>query len=75
MQTRCLGGFSVKWVPKFLLPSKRIRIFGPKTTQFGPKLLFLVSLGPDGRLVGGRGARAVSRKTPIYLITIKVLSR
>ena len=30
MPTRCLGGFSVTWVPKLLLPLVRIRIFGPK---------------------------------------------
>ena len=30
MQTRCVGGFSVTWVPKLLLPPVRIRIFGPK---------------------------------------------
>ena len=37
MQTRCLGGFSVTWVPKLLLPLVRIRIFRPKTAKFGPK--------------------------------------
>ena len=30
MGTRCLGGFSVTWVPKLLLPPVRIRIFSPK---------------------------------------------
>ena len=30
MRTRCPDGFSVTWVPKHLLPSIRIRIFGPK---------------------------------------------
>ena len=52
-------------------------IFCPKTTKFGPKLAFLVNLGqamqaysvPVGGSVGGCGARAVSRKTPIYFIT------
>ena len=30
MRARCVGGFSVKWVPKLLLPPVRIKIFGPK---------------------------------------------
>ena len=29
MQTRCLGGFSVTWVPKLLLPPVKMMIFGP----------------------------------------------
>ena len=53
-------------------------IFCPKTTKFGPKLAFLVNLGqamqaysmPCCGSVGGCGARAVSRKTPIYFIFI-----
>ena len=52
--------------------------FCPKTTEFGPKLAFFVNLGqamqaysmPCCGSVGGCGARAVSRKTPIYFITI-----
>ena len=44
MQTRCLGGFSVVWVPKHMLPPVRIRIFGPKKAKFGPKYAFLVHL-------------------------------
>ena len=56
--------------------SSKNRIFCHKTTQFGPKLAFLVNLGqacrhiqcPVGGSVGGCGARAVSRKTPIYFI-------
>ena len=66
------------WVPTLLLPPERIRIFGPKTTKFGPKLAFLVILGqalpahfcPVVGLVGGCGARAISRKTPIFFINI-----
>ena len=50
----------------------------PKTTKFGPKLAFLVNLGqamqaysmPCCGSVGGCGARAVSRKTPIYFIVV-----
>ena len=78
MWTRCLGGFSVMWVTKLLIFPVEIRIFCPKTTKFGPKLAFLVNLGqamqaysmPCCGSVGGCGARAVSRKTPIYFIQI-----
>ena len=50
--------------------------FLPKKTKFGPKLAFLVDMGlamqvflvPCCGSVGGWGARAVSRKTPIYFI-------
>ena len=45
MRTKCLGSFSVMWVPKLLLSSVKIRIFCPKTTKFGPKLAFLVIFG------------------------------
>ena len=76
MCTRCLGEFSVMWVTKLLIFPVEIRIFCPKTTKFGPKLAFLVNLGqamqaysmPCCGSVGGCGARAVSRKTPIYFI-------
>ena len=64
------------WVTKLLIFPVEIRIFCPKTTKFGPKLAFLVNLGqamqaysmPCFGSVGGCGARAVSRKTPIYFI-------
>ena len=45
MRTSCLGGFSIMWVPKLLLTPTKIRIFGPKTSKFGPKYAFLVILG------------------------------
>ena len=45
MRTRCLGWFSVIWVPKLLISSVKIRIFSPKTTNFGQKLAFLFILG------------------------------
>ena len=45
MQIRCLGGFSVMWVPKLLLSLVKIRTFCPETTKFGPKLAFLVIVG------------------------------
>ena len=47
----------------FISPGKK-RILCPRTTKFGPKLAFLSGLA------GGCGARAVSRKTPIYFIFI-----
>ena len=65
------------WVTKLLISQVKKRIFCPKTTKFGPKLAFLVNLGqamqaysmPCCGSVGGCGARAVSRKTPIYFIS------
>ena len=64
------------WVTKLLISEVKKRIFCPKMTKFGPKLAFLVNLGqamqaysmPCYGSVGGCGARAVSRKTPIYFI-------
>ena len=64
------------WVTKLLIFPVEIKIFCPKMTKFGPKLAFLVNLGqamqaysmPCCGSVGGCGARAVSRKTPIYFI-------
>ena len=83
MWTRCLGGFSVMWVTKLLISEVKKRIFCPKTTKFGPKLAFLVNLGqamqaysmPCCGSVGGCGARAVSRKTPIYFILLSAYLR
>ena len=68
------------WVTKLLIFPVEIKIFCPKMTKFGPKLAFLVNLGqamqaysmPCYGSVGGCGARAVSRKTPIYFIFIFV---
>ena len=66
------------WVTKLLISPVKKRIFCPKTTKFGPKLAFFGNLArscrliqcPVGGSVGGCGARAVSRKTPIYFIII-----
>ena len=63
--------------------SSKKRVFCPKTTKFGPKLAFLVNLGqakqaysmPCCGSVGGCGARAVSRTTPIYFIIYKTTPR
>ena len=56
------------WVTKLLISPVKIRIFCPKKSKFGPKMAFLFFLGQalPAHLVGGCGARAVSRKTPIY---------
>ena len=67
--------FSVLWVPKFLLPPVKIRNFGPKKDKFGPKYAFLgtyicLAGSFSALLVGGCGARAVSRKTPIYFMQV-----
>ena len=70
---------SVMWVSKLLLPLLKIRIFGPKTAIFAPKYALLgtyrpclIIWCPVGSLVGGCGARAVPRKTPIYLIMVSL---
>ena len=59
------------WVTKLLISPVKIRIFCPITTKFGifarPCRLIWC---PVGWLVGSCGARAVSRKTPIYFIYI-----
>ena len=34
-KTKCLGVFFVMWVPKLLLPPVKIRMFGPKTVNYG----------------------------------------
>ena len=61
------------WVTKLLISSVKIRIFCPKKSKFGPKMAFLFILGQafPAHLVGGCGARAVSRKTPIYFMWYK----
>ena len=50
--------------------SSKKKDFLPKKSKFGPKMAFLFNLGQAllAHLVGGCGARAVSRKTPIYFI-------
>ena len=56
--------------------SSKKRIFCLKTTKFSPKLAFLSITGPFGTLLVVWlvvVARAVSRKTPIYFISIRNL--
>ena len=71
--TRCVDGFSVMWVTKLLISPVKKRIFCPKTTKFGPKLAFLFIAGSFGAQLVGLlvvMVRAVSRKTPIYFISL-----
>ena len=60
------------WVTKLLISPVKIRIFCPKKSKFGPKMSFLFILGQalPAHLVGGCGARAVARKTPLYFILL-----
>ena len=62
------------WVTKLLISPVKIRIFCPKKSKFGPKMAFLFILGQTlpAHLVGGCGAQAVSRKTPIYFINLMI---
>ena len=65
-------------VPKHLLSPIKIRIFGQKQPNFAQNLLSLAHMAlrfiwcPFGWLVGGYGARAVSRKTPIYFMEMRL---
>ena len=67
------------WVTKLFISPVKIRVFCPKTTKFGPKWAFLFILGqallahlvPCWWVIGSCGARAVSRNTPIYFISVE----
>ena len=58
------------WVKKLLISPVKIWNFCKKKSKFGLKMAFLFILGQalPAHLIGGCGARAVSRKTPIYFI-------
>ena len=75
---RCLGGFSVKWVTKLLISPVKKGFFAQKWPNLARNWHFcsiwarpcrLIQC-PVGGSVGGCGARAVSRKTPIYFIIL-----
>ena len=74
MRTRCVGGFSVMWVPKqtFAFSSKN-QDFLPKKRPnwhfwaFWARPCWLIWC-PVGGLASGCGVRALSRKTTIYFI-------
>ena len=81
MRTRCLSAFLI-CVQQLLLPYKIIRMFGPKTAILVPKYAFLGTYRPcrliwcpDGWLVGGCCARAVSHRTPFNFMSYKSLAR
>ena len=62
---------------KVLLLPVEIRIFGPKKAKFYPNMLSWAHIGLavsfGALLVCSCGARAVSRKTPIYFIMIIII--
>ena len=75
--------FSEIWVPELLLPLKIIRMFGPKTANFAPCIMHSCAhidrpcrliWCSVGWLVGDCGARAVSRKAPIFFIIIIIVA-
>ena len=74
MRTWCLGGFSVTWVPKLLLPFVKTRIFVPKKAKFGPKYAFLGTYWPCrfnwSLLVGWWLCRAGCISQDTYLLYI-----
>ena len=56
------------WVTKLLISPVKKGIFCPKMTKFSIFDHCWLIWCPVGGLAGGCGARAVSRKTPIYFI-------
>ena len=67
------------WVTKLLISPVKQKDFLPKNDQIWPKTGIFGQFGPGhaglflcpvGGSFGGCGARAVSRKTPIYFIVI-----
>ena len=75
MWTRCLGWFSVMWVTKLMISPVKKGLFAQKRPNLAQNWHFwsiwarVCIWWPVGGSVGGCGARAVSRKTPIYFIT------
>ena len=78
MWTRFLGGFSVMWVTKLLISPVKKGFFAQKRPNLAQNWHFWLIWArpcrlircPVGGLVGGCGAWAVSRKTPIYFIIL-----
>ena len=48
MQTSCLGGFSIMWVPKLLLTPIKLGFFCPNTVKFCPNWHFWPNIGIFG---------------------------
>ena len=65
--TRCQGGFSVTWVPKLLLPPVKIRIFGPKTAQFGSILAFSAKYWHSWTILSHARPKNNGNKVPQWL--------
>ena len=71
-------GFSVMWVTKLLISPVKKGFFAQKQPNLAQNWHFWsiwarprrLILCPVGGSVGGCGARAVSRKTPIYFIIV-----
>ena len=71
------------WVPKFFLSQVKIRIFAQKRPNLAWNWRFCSFWArpcrlircPVGGLVGGCGAQAVSRQTPIYFIVVVTQNR
>ena len=62
------------WVPKLLLTPVKLGFLAQKWPNLAQNMLSWAHIGLAGSfgalLIGGCGARAVSRKTPIYFINI-----
>ena len=63
------------WVTKLLISQVKKKDFLPQNDKIWPKIGIFGQFGPGhcspvGGSVGGCGARAVSRKTPIYFINM-----
>ena len=67
--------FSVTWVPKLLSPPVKLRFLAQKRPNLAQNILSWAHIGHTGSFgalsVGGCGARAVYRKTPIYFFIVK----
>ena len=61
---RCLIGSKI-WVPKLLLPPKKIRIYVTKTTKFGPKYAFLVIWAKYWHLVACPAKKTIQTRTSV----------
>ena len=62
------------WVTKLLISPVKKGFFAPKRPNLAQNWHFWSIMCPVGESVGGCGARAVSRKTPIYFILISNLT-
>ena len=56
------------WVTKLLISPVKKGFFAPKRPNLAQNWHFWSIMCPVGKSVGGCGARAVSRKTPIYFM-------